>query len=117
MGGEDIHKDLHIAAVVDQNNKVLETQYFSATRQGYHQILTWMASFGALKRIGVELTGTYGSGLLRYCQNAMLEILDVTVSDRMFQQRLGFFNLSAQFLYLRPQVTDPISSYMTKSLL
>ncbi len=39
VGGVDTHKDLHVAAVVDQNNKVLGTQYFSATRQGYRQML------------------------------------------------------------------------------
>ncbi|MEV9142756.1 hypothetical protein AB0134_27765, partial [Klebsiella pneumoniae] len=42
----------HVAAVVDQNNKVLGTQYFSTTRQGYRQMLAWMTSFGTLKRIG-----------------------------------------------------------------
>ena len=74
VGGVDTHKDLHVAAVVDQNNKVLGTQYFSTTRQGYRQMLAWMTSFGTLKRIGVECTGTYGSGLLRYFQNAGLEV-------------------------------------------
>ncbi|MGQ3970508.1 IS110 family transposase [Klebsiella pneumoniae] len=54
VGGVDTHKDLHVAAVVDQNNKVLGTQYFSTTRQGYRQMLAWMTSFGTLKRIGVE---------------------------------------------------------------
>ncbi|MVW06756.1 IS110 family transposase, partial [Escherichia coli] len=39
VGGVDTHKDLHVAAVVDQNNKVLGTQYFSTTRQGYRQML------------------------------------------------------------------------------
>lgn len=48
VGSVDTHKDLHVAAVVDQNNKVLGTQYFTATRQGYRQMLTWMASFGTL---------------------------------------------------------------------
>ncbi|SUI47168.1 Uncharacterised protein [Salmonella enterica subsp. indica] len=61
VGGVDTHKDLYVTAVVDQNNKVLGTQHFSATRQGYRQMLTWMASFGALKRIGVECAATYGS--------------------------------------------------------
>lgn len=28
VGGVDTHKDLHVAAVVDQNNKVLGTQFF-----------------------------------------------------------------------------------------
>ncbi|EJF3627779.1 IS110 family transposase, partial [Escherichia coli] len=45
VGGVDTHKDLHVAAVVDQNNKVLGTQYFSTTRQGYRQMLAWMTSF------------------------------------------------------------------------
>jgi len=35
VGGVDTHKDLHVAAVVGQNNKVLGTQFFSTTRQGY----------------------------------------------------------------------------------
>ncbi len=41
-------------------------------------MLAWMTSFGALKRIGVECTGASGSGLLRYLQNAGLEVLEVT---------------------------------------
>ncbi len=89
VGDVDTHKDLHIAAVVDQNNKVLGTQYFSATRQGYQLMLAWMASFGALKRIDVECTGTYGSGLLRYFQNAGLEVLEVTALDRMERRKRG----------------------------
>ncbi len=89
VGGVDTHKDLHVAAVVDQNNKVLGTQFFSTTRQGYRQMLAWMTSFGALKRIGVECTGTYGSGLLRYLQNAGLEVLEVTAPDRMERRKRG----------------------------
>ncbi|EJM1769833.1 IS110 family transposase [Escherichia albertii] len=87
VGGVDTHKDLHVAAVVDQNNKVLGTQFFSTTRQGYRQMLAWMTSFGALKRIGVECTGTYGSGLLHYLQNAGLEVLEVTAPDRMERRK------------------------------
>lgn len=91
VGGVDTHKDLHVAAVVDQNNKVLGTQFlfFSTTRQGYRQMLAWMTSFGALKRIGVECTGTYGSGVLRYFQNAGVEVLEVTTPDRMERRKRG----------------------------
>lgn len=100
MGGVDIHKDLHVAAVVDQNNKVLGTPFFSTTRQGYRQMLAWMASFGALKRIGVECTGTYGSGLLRYLQNAGLEVLEVAVPDRMERRKRGKSDtIDAEFRY------------------
>ncbi len=43
------NKDLHVAAVVDQNNKVLDYQFFSTTRQGYRQMLASMASVWGIK--------------------------------------------------------------------
>lgn len=89
VGSVDTHKDLHVAAVVDQNNKVLRSLYFSTTRQGYQRMLAWMTSFGALKRIGVQCTGTDGSSLLRYLQNAGLEVLEVSAPDRMEQRKRG----------------------------
>lgn len=48
-----------------------------------------MTSFGVIKRIGVECTGTYGSELLRYLQNAGLEVLEVTAPDRMERRKRG----------------------------
>ena len=38
VGGVDTHKDLHVAAVVDQNNRVLGSEFFATTRQGYRQM-------------------------------------------------------------------------------
>ena len=54
VGGVDTHKDLHVAAVVDEQDRVMETRSFATTRQGYRQMLAWMRSFGELQRIGVE---------------------------------------------------------------
>lgn len=82
VGGVDTHKDLHVAAVVDQNNRVLGSEFFTTTRQGYRQMLAWMASFGTVKRIGVECTGSYGAGLLRYLQSTGVEVLEVTAPDK-----------------------------------
>lgn len=48
-----------------------------------------MTSFGALKRIGVQCTGTDGSSLLRYLQNAGLEVLEVSAPDRMERRKRG----------------------------
>lgn len=48
-----------------------------------------MASFEASKRIGVECTGTYGCGLLRYFQNVRLEVLEVNAPERMERRRRG----------------------------
>jgi len=41
-GGVATHNDLHVAAVADENNNVLGTQYLSTTRQGYRQMLAWI---------------------------------------------------------------------------
>lgn len=68
VGGVDTHKDLHVAAVVDERDHVLETGCFATTRQGYRQMLSWMRSFGDLRRIGIESTGSYGAGRLRFMQ-------------------------------------------------
>ena len=54
VGGVDTHKDLHVAAVVDEQDQVIGTRSFATTRQGYRQMLAWMRSFGELQRIGVE---------------------------------------------------------------
>jgi transposase len=83
------HKDLHVAAVVDNNDQVLGTQNFATTRQGYKLMLAWMRSFGDLQRIGVECTGSYGAGLLRYMQVACVDILEVTAPDKLDRRRRG----------------------------
>jgi len=89
VGGVDTHKDLHVAAVVDDLDRVLDTQSFATTRQGYRMMLAWMRSFGELRRIGIESTGSYGAGLLRYMQSADVEVLEVTTPDRQDRRKRG----------------------------
>lgn len=52
-------------------------------------MLNWMQSFGQVRRIGIERTGTYGAGLLRYFQQFDVEILEVTTPDKMDLRRRG----------------------------
>jgi len=89
VGGVDTHKDLHVAAVVDDNDQVLGTQSFATTRQGYKLMLAWMRSFGDLQRIEVECTGSYGAGLSRYMQVASVDVLEVTAPDKLDRRRRG----------------------------
>lgn len=89
IGGVDTHKDLHVAAVIDERDRVLGTECFASTRQGYKRMLAWMRSFGELVRVGVECTGTYGAGLLRYLQQAGVTVLEVTVPDKADRRRRG----------------------------
>lgn len=89
VGGVDTHKDMHVAAVVDELDRILGSQCFASTRQGYKSMLAWMRSFGELARVGVECTGTYGAGLLRYLQHAGVTVLEVTAPDQADRRRRG----------------------------
>lgn len=89
VGGVDTHKDLHVAAVADEQDRVLGTRCFATTRQGYRQMLAWMRSFGEVQRIGIESTGSYGAGLLRFMQQAGIEVLEVTTPDKHDRRRRG----------------------------
>ena len=89
VGGVDTHKDLHVAAVVDEQDRILGTRSFPTTRQGYRQMLAWMLSFGELQRIRIESTGSYGAGLLRFMQQAKVVVLEVTTPDKQDRRRRG----------------------------
>src|ERR1700704_5273333 len=67
----------------------METRSFATTRQGYRQMLAWMRSFGELQRIGIESTGSYGAGLLRFMQQAGITVLEVTTPDKQDRRRRG----------------------------
>jgi hypothetical protein len=81
-GGIDTHKDLHVAAVVDPAGVVLGTESFSTTRAGYRALLRWMRSYGDVRRVGVEGTGSYGAGVTRQLVEAGIEVLEVDRPDR-----------------------------------
>ncbi|WP_330248546.1 MULTISPECIES: DUF5710 domain-containing protein [unclassified Streptomyces] len=61
--GVDTHKDFHAAAVVTVLGAALDGRTFPATTEGYRQLVAWARSFGALRRAGVECTGSYGAAL------------------------------------------------------
>jgi transposase len=89
VGGVDTHKDLPMAAVVDEQDRVLGTECFASTRQGYRQMLVWMRSFGEVVRVGVECTGTYGAGLPRYLRWAGVTVREVTTPDKTDRRKRG----------------------------
>ena len=89
VGGVDTHKDLHVAAVVDEQDRILGTRSFPTTRAGYRQMLAWMLSFGELQRIGIESTGSYGAGLLRFMRQTKVMVLEVTTPGKQDRRRRG----------------------------
>jgi transposase len=85
----DTHKDVHVAAVVDERGKILDTASFSATAKGYRELLCWLSSFGELAKVGVEGTGAYGAGLARHLGNEGVEVVEVNRPNRQARRRRG----------------------------
>jgi transposase len=87
--GVDTHRDVHVAAVIDQTGRLLATEAFPASTRGYVGLVTWAERFGRVARIGVEGTGTYGAGLARFVRAYGLQVVEVDRPDRSMRRRRG----------------------------
>jgi transposase len=75
--GVDTHLETHVAAVVDQTGRLLDTQAFPASTRGYVALVTWAERFGPVGRVGIEGTGTFGAGLARFVRAYGLQVVEV----------------------------------------
>jgi transposase len=89
IGGVDTHKDVHVAAVVDDRGKLLDAEEFETTAAGYAKLLAWMQSFGTLDKVGVEGTGAYGAGLARHLATEGITVMEVNRPNRQMRRRRG----------------------------
>ena len=89
FGGVDTHKDVHVAAAVDAAGRLLGTAEFAADSRGYDQLAGWLESWGAVGRVGVEGTGSYGAGLTRHLAAAGVEVVEVNRPNRQTRRRRG----------------------------
>jgi len=89
IGGIDTHKEIHVAAVLDTNGAILGTEQFATTRQGYRRVLAWMRSFGDVRCVGIEGTGSYGAGITRHLSAAGVQVLEVDRPDRSDRRLRG----------------------------
>jgi transposase len=88
-GGVDTHRDVHVAAALDPLGGVLGTENFATDATDYQALLKWLETFGDVAKIGVEGTGSYGSGLTRYLRRSGVEIIEVDRPDRQRRRRTG----------------------------
>lgn len=89
IGGVDTHKDLHVAAVIDGNGRILGTDSFPASRDGYRRLLAWMSSKGELVCVGVEGCGSWGAGLARFLAASEVKVVDVNRPNRQRRRQKG----------------------------
>lgn len=89
IGGVDTHQDLHTAAVVTLEGRVLGTESFPTTRGGHRAMLAWFRAHGELLRVGVESTGAYGAGIARLLAVSGVPVLEVTGPDPAARRARG----------------------------
>ncbi|WP_436845994.1 IS110 family transposase [Streptomyces chartreusis] len=87
--GVDTHRDAHVASVLSLTGAVLATDEFRATAAGYRDLLKWARRSGAVRRAGVEGTGSYGASLTRYLLTQGVDVFDVNWMDRADRRRRG----------------------------
>jgi transposase len=90
--GVDTHQQTHHAAVVDLDGRRLGDRGFAATRTGYDELLAWARSHskdGALARVGVESTGSYGAGLTRRLLVEGIDLYEVARPEKATRVKHG----------------------------
>ena len=52
VAGVDTHKDVHVAVVLDEFGRLVDTASFPAMARGYRNLTGWVTSFGRCWRSG-----------------------------------------------------------------
>jgi transposase len=88
-GGVDTHLDFHVASALDQIGGLLGIETFETTEPGYRKLLEWLEGFGQVSLVGVEGTGSYGTGLARFLHDQGVEVVEVDRPNRQLRHRKG----------------------------
>lgn len=56
--GVDTHLNTHVAVLINNVGKVIDTREFPVCITGYDELYRWGQSFGNVKQAGLEGTGT-----------------------------------------------------------
>lgn len=88
-GGVDTHLDLNVAAALDGIGGLLGVEQFPTTTAGNKALLVWLKAFGAIVKVGVEGTGSYGAPLARYLRRAGVAVVEVDRPNRQERRRKG----------------------------
>jgi transposase len=85
IGGVDTHKELHVAAVLDEVGRLVDTTSFPADAAGYRQLTRWLCGFGE----ALEGTGSWGAGRSRHVRARGLNVIEVNRTNRPTRRRTG----------------------------
>ena len=89
FGGVDTHKDTHTAAAIDTAGRMLGHRQFPATAAGYAALWGWLAGLGAVVKVGVEGTSSWGAGLAEFLRTMAVPVVEVNRPNRATRRRVG----------------------------
>ena len=106
IGGVDTHADIHVAAACDRLGKVLGTKSFATTPAGYRDLLSFLTGFGEVQSVGVEGTGSYGSGLARHLAAEQVQVIEVSRPNRQVRRAHGKSDVIDAIAAARAVISD-----------
>jgi transposase len=80
---------VHVAAVLDELGRLLDTRAFATTPHGYRQLHHWLCRHGEVLAVGVEGTGSWGAGLSRHLRARGVNVIEVNRTNRQTRRRKG----------------------------
>lgn len=87
--GVDTHRDMNVAALLDEVGRVIDTAEFPATAVGERALIDWAESFGPVSQAGIEGTGSFGLGLARHAIERGVACVEVNRTNRQHRRRHG----------------------------
>lgn len=80
--GVDTNLDTYVGVLLNAQGHLLGGPMVTTNIIGYERLVTWANSFGCLKRVGVEGSGTYGAGLASVLRKHGIEVYEANRPDR-----------------------------------
>jgi transposase len=87
--GVDTHKDVHVAVVLDQHGRRLDSCSVPTTPAGLRRLREWSSRHGQVKAWGIEGTSSYGAGLTRQLLGYGHQVREVSRPDRRSRREKG----------------------------
>ena len=87
--GVDTHADAHVAVALDELGRRLGSTEVPVTEAGYAKLFAWAQGFGALERVGLEGSGSFGVGLAHFLRARGVEVVEVNRPNRQHRRRFG----------------------------
>lgn len=81
-GGVDTHRDIHVAAAIDPAGRLSGAKSFAVNPAGCAQPGRWLNAHGPVTRVGVQGTGSCGTGLTRHLSGQRLDGVEVDQPNR-----------------------------------